>query len=446
MFASQETVQGRNLFRGFWWNLYLQSWKSLAAMEAQNGAFSPSLDDEPETVPSESFMEYLRDWYASSNQSMGMTRPSTELFDENGIHTPRSPLLTPSSFPFGNHQEENQVLEVLGQEVGQSSSPLEYILDTEALDTRGTSAGSWGSMYVELLDIYKNESVLPESLASMFAEFVSTWNSEVDSYLTTGSDREFEDSPDYLELDELNIMVDLLCPHCDYLVYRPFVLNCGHVFCERCIAVPRGSVLKCPSCKRHQPGLLPQVCDELDAYLRKAFPLEYTEQANRVPQVLKPVYRFGCLPSEIRKGLDICTRRRQHLVAINNALVCDSFPVPGTYPRRIVENIGPVLRGPLHYGIVCDGCGMVPIIGPRFECRDCTKEFGFDLCETCHRSGFDLTGHVNQEHTSDHRMQVWNNRRKKDVMKRNQITQRGRCLASHCAREAEMALDKLGQV
>ena len=55
------------------------------------------------------------------------------------------------------------------------------------------------------------------------------------------------------------------------------------VFCERCIAVPRGVILKCPSCKRHQPGLLSQVCDELDAYLINAFPLEYDVQANRMP-------------------------------------------------------------------------------------------------------------------------------------------------------------------
>lgn len=40
---------------------------------------------------------------------------------------------------------------------------------------------------------------------------------------------EFEDTSDQSELDELDdIMVALLCPHCDHILYRPIVLNCGH--------------------------------------------------------------------------------------------------------------------------------------------------------------------------------------------------------------------------
>lgn len=47
---------------------------------------------------------------------------------------------------------------------------------------------------------------------------------------------------------------------------------------------------------------------------------------------------------------------------------------------------------------------MVPIIGPRYECLDCPKPFGFDLCEMCHQSRFYLVGHVNQEQNLEHRM------------------------------------------
>lgn len=88
---------------------------------------------------------------------------------------------------------------------------------------------------------------------------------------------------------------------------------------------------------------------------------------------------------------------------------------------------------------------MVPIIGRRFECLDCAKEFGFDLCETCHLSGFDLTGHVNQEHTSEHRMEEWRKWTNKGGVSRNQNSRPGRsCLALHCAREAMQ--DDLGHL
>lgn len=78
---------------------------------------------------------------------------------------------------------------------------------------------------------------------------------------------------------------------------------------------------------------------------------------------------------------------------------------------------------------------MVPIIGAD---SNASIAFGFDLCESCHYSEFDLTGHANQEHVSNQRL-VWNNRSRRGVMKRTQISQ---TLSS--AREAEMAQDELG--
>lgn len=34
-----------------------------------------------------------------------------------------------------------------------------------------------------------------------------------------------------------------------------------------------------------------------------------------------------------------------------------------------------------HTGITCDGCGMGPIVGYRYHCRDCANH---DVCETCY--------------------------------------------------------------
>ena len=32
----------------------------------------------------------------------------------------------------------------------------------------------------------------------------------------------------------------------------------------------------------------------------------------------------------------------------------------------------------------CDACGLYPIVGDRWRCRDCPERIGFDLCGACH--------------------------------------------------------------
>ncbi|KAI8853338.1 hypothetical protein BC829DRAFT_7037 [Chytridium lagenaria] len=47
----------------------------------------------------------------------------------------------------------------------------------------------------------------------------------------------------------------------------------------------------------------------------------------------------------------------------------------------------------VHIGFQCDGCGMVPIVGPRWRCCDCLPE-EFDLCELCHHKGITTNVHI----------------------------------------------------
>lgn len=62
----------------------------------------------------------------------------------------------------------------------------------------------------------------------------------------------------------------------------------------------------------------------------------------------------------------------------------------------------------LHYGVGCDGCGIYPIEGRRYKCKDCSEEIGFDLCGECYDCGVhkrdDFCGRFNQKHSAHHVM------------------------------------------
>ncbi|GFY99500.1 proteolysis 1 [Actinidia rufa] len=57
-----------------------------------------------------------------------------------------------------------------------------------------------------------------------------------------------------------------------------------------------------------------------------------------------------------------------------------------------------------HIGVGCDSCGMFPIIGDRYRCKDCKEAIGFDLCGDCYNTRSKLPGRFNQQHTSDHKL------------------------------------------
>jgi len=41
----------------------------------------------------------------------------------------------------------------------------------------------------------------------------------------------------------------------------------------------------------------------------------------------------------------------------------------------------------VHRGIICDGCGMRPIVGIRYHCTTCNVPGGYDMCERCDTAG-----------------------------------------------------------
>lgn len=52
----------------------------------------------------------------------------------------------------------------------------------------------------------------------------------------------------------------------------------------------------------------------------------------------------------------------------------------------------------IHHRVTCDGCGMKPIVGPRYNCNDCDD---FDFCHNCHE-----TSNKNGLHHAKHTFKV----------------------------------------
>lgn len=49
---------------------------------------------------------------------------------------------------------------------------------------------------------------------------------------------------------------------------------------------------------------------------------------------------------------------------------------------------------------------MFPIVGDRYQCKDCTERIGFDLCADCYKIRSKIPGRFNQQHTPDHEFEL----------------------------------------
>ncbi|WOH01863.1 hypothetical protein DCAR_0521249 [Daucus carota subsp. sativus] len=176
-------------------------------------------------------------------------------------------------------------------------------------------------------------------------------------------------------------IADMLCVACIQLLYRPVVLNCGHVFCETCISIPADEKLRCHVCQSLHPNGIPKVCLELHHFLEIQFPTEYELRRNTIKQV----------DSQQEAPHIESNKQRDHL----------SFtPEENFSPPWGDHNVH------VHFGVGCDFCGMFPIIGNRYRCKDCVEAIGFDLCGDCYNTRSKLPGRFNQQHTPEHSFEV----------------------------------------
>lgn len=174
---------------------------------------------------------------------------------------------------------------------------------------------------------------------------------------------------------------DLLCTLCQKLLFQPAVLNCGHVFCESCLERIGNEALKCPVCQSIHPGEFPKICLDLDSFLEEQFPNEYKMRRERLQHLEKLNHPCG--------GPSPCVSQESQGKKSSKA--------PKDGHLWLDEDLSKV-----NVGVGCDSCGMYPIIGKRYKCKDCKEAVGFDLCETCYNTSSKLPGRFNQQHTPDH--------------------------------------------
>ncbi|KAK6145839.1 hypothetical protein DH2020_019708 [Rehmannia glutinosa] len=206
------------------------------------------------------------------------------------------------------------------------------------------------------------------------------------------------------------LVTDLQCAVCKNLLCRPVVLNCGHgmsfqnipttqkkctidthslivlrvaVYCEACID-PHDSVCKCPVCQSAHPNGFPSVCLVLEHFLEERFPEEYSARKESLRN----------FQSASASGMPQDSTEKQEQVQCS--------PVPTNVCSTWFSDHG----AKFHPGVGCDYCGMCPIIGLRYKCKDCVERIGFDLCEGCYNSSSKLPGRFNQQHTQEHQFVI----------------------------------------
>ncbi|KAE8695564.1 Transcriptional corepressor LEUNIG [Hibiscus syriacus] len=168
-------------------------------------------------------------------------------------------------------------------------------------------------------------------------------------------------------------VADLLCAACNRLLVRPIVLNCGHVYCESCFVIPNDEMPRCQVCKSLQPNGFPGVCLILHHFLENQFPEEYSERLKE----------------------QNCSTQAQRHTNRGKSVSSD------VYSSWFFGN-GPKV----HVAVGCDYCGMSPIIGERYRCKDCVEKIGFDLCESCYKCPAKIPGRFNQQHKPYHQFEI----------------------------------------
>ncbi|KGN44590.1 E3 ubiquitin-protein ligase PRT1 [Cucumis sativus] len=270
-------------------------------------------------------------------------------------------------YPASYKRRESQILEV-EKKIGFFSPQFDSL-----------ACGSQAGMKVEHLEDSANGELNTNTKNDdAVAELILEENSDVVSSTSVVSLNSLQDPCAQKTQNQEKISVaDVLCQACTQLLFRPVVMNCGHVFCESCIN-SQVETLECQVCQSLQPRGFRNVCLELDQFLKEKFPEEYSIRRDSVQLKLANSMKHdnptSCSNEEGKKG--------------------EYLPRWGDVASKVHTFIG------------CDYCGMFPLIGDRYKCKDCLEASGFDLCGDCYNTRSKRPGRFNQQHRPEHRFQL----------------------------------------
>ncbi|KAH9330094.1 hypothetical protein KI387_002202, partial [Taxus chinensis] len=132
-------------------------------------------------------------------------------------------------------------------------------------------------------------------------------------------------------------------------------------FCESCTNIFEDRAIICQVCQSFHPGDRPGVCLELHQFLEHSFTKKYAERK-------MSVLVYNKMHQHPKEESPICTQEA------------------GSETVETLENTLDQ-EATIHPFVGCDYCGIMPITGKRYKCRDCPESIGFDLCETCYETG-----------------------------------------------------------
>jgi len=179
------------------------------------------------------------------------------------------------------------------------------------------------------------------------------------------------------------------CELCGSWLWKPRVLNCGHMFCDYCAH----SMQECCACGERVVAK-PSTCHFVESLMSRFHADEYPARQSVAARVWEKIAR-----EEQQAAASVDEQGQGSHVA---------EPLGGGGQEETVKSDTPQDGNAelmVHPSVGCDWCGMYPIRGKRFQCQDCPSQYGFDLCEECHSRPFqEIQGRFNQHHTADHRM------------------------------------------
>ncbi|PIA30543.1 hypothetical protein AQUCO_05500081v1 [Aquilegia coerulea] len=138
----------------------------------------------------------------------------------------------------------------------------------------------------------------------------------------------------------------------------------------------------------------------------KDLEINFCPQLTRLPSCLPPLLeklKFGFC-----KFLDFMPDDLNHLTKLQTLRIIDCPILAQRFKRTEEISYKIEIDVGVHFGISCDNCQMVPIVGKRYKCKDCYngRARGFDLCEECYTTPSEHTDLVNQHHTQGHTFEL----------------------------------------